>query len=218
MDLQSLVTWNGMPPEYLLEGLWYISINDYWNTGSDVPIPSPDFLDPYVTEVTIPQINVSYTKTDFDMINFDDKDTFGTISMSFCDNVQGTVLGFFDSWMNSIFDMKNNCVRNSWRYQRKFITAHLVRIFRKADEPITLANRETIGNGSFSSKFRNIEVKDVASFLISGCLPKGIQDINLTSDSGDRYEFTVELECESIKGYYRGRDGEDGQILMSYSV
>lgn len=219
MDMKSLITWNGMPPEYMLEGLWYITINDYPEGGLRSRVPYPDFLDPFIQDVTIPQLSLTYKKTDFDLINFDSKDEFGSITLSFCDDINGTCLGFFDSWMNSIYDIKRNCLYQSWRKEAKYITAHLIRILKKSDTRVSQEERNALANNPSSKQFDNIEVKDVATFVMSGCLPKGIQEIELSSENGDRYTFSVEMDCETVRGYYRGRDAlrKEGQYLMTYS-
>lgn len=260
MDLQSLVTWNGMPPDYILEGLWYLTIDNEYDvrslstikvgsgqaTSIDIEestilgnfrrgkrktytLSGTDFLDPFIQEVNIPQLNLSYEKTDFDMINFEDKEQFGSITMTFCDDTQGTCLNFFNNWTDSIFDVENNCLRNNWRNECMRMTAHLIRIYKKAEDVIDSFARASIGgiigvaNGvaslvgeSFGNRLQNIEVIDIASFEMRGCLPKGLQEISLDVNSGDRMTFSFEIECETVSGYYRA-DSKSSGHLMNYS-
>ena len=265
MDLQSLVTWNGMPPEYILDGLWYISIDnelgksqrnkatirvgdmgvgassdgysriDKYARDTRPKIIPQDFLDPYIEEVTIPQMSLKYEKTDFDMINFEDKENFDDITLTFKDDIYGTCLDFFYRWTNSIFDIDNNCLKSNWRNESMILTARLVRILRKNSDPVTEFARSSINNltstaeglanlGGFSlkDKLKDIEVVDCAVFEMRGCYPQGIQSINLVSDDGGVKTFSVEIVCETVKDFYRANDFLDtdktkyGGIIGSY--
>lgn len=265
MDLQSLVTWNGLIPEYILEGLWYVQLYDYPDSGEvkvqnaeddsslavgssitlssstllgsfkkgksvTVEVKQPDFLDPYLQEITIPQLSLSYTKTEFDMLNFEDKDVFGSTTLTFYDDTEASCLGYFDSWVNAVFDVENNCLRNNWRKQQKKLVAKLIRIYRKAESPLSAFAKASIGgavsvaNGvaslfgvSLKDRLKDVIVLDVAEFDMEGCIPKGIQEITLSDDGGDRATFSVEMELETVKGYYRSTKDKDAGNLIEYN-
>ena len=270
MDLNSLISWNGNPPEYILEGLWYLQVEDD-DLDTKLPVNSfassfqtssatllgeavsdlfaqlngttstyaqdttmtnytdgCDFLDPYISEVSIPQLSLDFAKTDYDLINFEGKDTFDNVTLSFYDNPQGLCLSFFDTWLNLIFDSKNNCLRNNWRKEAKVFRAKLIRIYRQADDPVDEFTRATVGTlvsvsegisnllgQSLGLRNKNIVVQDVAEFYMSGCYPRGIKEITLSEGGGDRQSFSVELVTEGTLSHFRAR-GRDLTFLREY--
>ena len=272
MDLNSLISWNGSPPEYILEGLWYLQVeDDELDTKSKLPVSSfassfqsssatllgtalselgarlngttstylqdsimttytdgQDFLDPYISEISIPQLSIDYDKTDYDLINFKGRDAFDNVTLTFYDNAQGMCLAFFDSWLDLIFDRKKNCLRNDWRNEAKIFRAKLIRIYRQADDPVDEFTRASIGTAvtvaegvagwlgeSLGERNKNIVVQDVAEFYMGGSYPKGIKEINLGEGGGDRQTFSVELVVEDIIPHFRAR-GRDLTYLREY--
>ncbi len=219
MNIQSLVDW-GNTPEYILQGMWFIEVFDaQLGTKGNTVISSRYFtedlpIDKYIEDVNIPQLNLSYEKTDYDMINFSEKANFSQVTMTFSDNVNPpTCLPFFQDWTESIFDKKKNCVKNNWRYEKKDIKVTFVRIFKKKDGILRSILKDVVGNlanigGSIIPRgvdTSQIEVKTVAEYMLKGCYPIGISEISVDTQGGDRMEFSVELEIEQVEPLFGNR-------------
>lgn len=216
MNLQQLITW-GNPPEYILEGFWFLEILDdlSHNTIKLDSYLSGNNLDDYIEEINIPQLSLSYEKTDFDMLNFEEKEPFDSITLTFYDDTKGSCLNFFQDWLNSIYDKKKNCIKNNWRYERKNLVATMIKIYKEKDSisdtllKTTLSGAYSVVEGiptifgeSIKPELQGIQVNTIAEYSLMHCLPIKINEISLSASGGGRMSFSVELECEQVDVLY----------------
>lgn len=225
MDLRSLVTWNENLPEFILTGLWYI---EFLNEDLNNSVISTKFfksLDVYVKDVEIPLVKYSLKKTDFELVDFEEKENFGEVSITFRDDINGSVLRFCQKWLNSIFDVNQNAVKKNWRYERKDIHVVQLKILKKSQglllDTIRSSLSSIVGNalaigGALGltnyASLNNVEVKSVAEYIIKGCLPLGIEGISLgEGDSGEPQEFILTLSCDKVEPLW----GTDSNINIT---
>lgn len=224
MDLRSLVTWNENPPEFILTGLWYAEFLDS-PTNSVLSNSYFNNVDLYIKEIGIPLMEYSYKKTDFDLMTFEEKSNFDSVTITFRDDIEGSLLRYSQDWINSIYDIKKRAVKKRWRYEKKDIHAVQIRILKKSQGlkqdflrstfSSVLGNIKSIGGALGLTDYadvNNIEVKSVAEYMIKGCLPLGLDGVTLEEDAnGDPQEFVLNLSCEEVLPIW----GKDSNINIS---
>ena len=167
--------WMYSTPEYELEGFWTCDIRDE-NTIYSLPSVDaymPLGFDKYVTDVSIPQLALNYENTNYGLMKFKEKSPYDDITLTFCDDIYGSCLGFFRDWLSLIYD-ENTCTLNPyWRYRTKIIYVGYYRMMYTGVKPIT-------------------------SYKMVKCLPKSISEISASNESGDRKTFSVIIATQRV--------------------
>lgn len=211
MNLNSLLTWENVP-EFLLTGLWYIEIIDD-NVNNSVFIR--DFVtdfDIYAKSITIPTVKYNIEKTSFGLPFFTEREELDDVSIVFRDDINLNVSKFIQKWMESIFDINKNALKKRWRYEKKDIHAVQFKILNKSknffESSVLATTSSVVGNILSVSSTLNlgqpfisdyIDLKLIAEYNLLGCLPKGLDSIELDEGDGQPQEFTLELHCDVVK-------------------
>ena len=180
--------WYNQLPEYELEGLWGCAIENGLNNSltEDKGVPIADAnnvnFDLYIKSVSIPQLKLEAESTTFGLINYTGKSAFDNATIEFYDDVDGTCLNFFNTWLSAIYDINNNAFRANWRYEDKDIFVEYYRKFRKA----TSIKEDT--------KF----VKPIVQYHLIRCLPISIDTISAEEGGGERKTFSVTLATQRV--------------------
>lgn len=180
--------WQMMLPEYELEGYWTVDIKDdkgmkdirgnshanRIHVGTYMPLG----FDPYVKDVSIPQLSLDYENTNFGLMKFKEKSAYDDITITFYDDLKGSCLGFFTDWLHTIYDEKsgNQSLKPNWRYETKTITVEYFRQFYTG-------------------------VKTIVQYKMVKCLPKSIAEISADEEGGDRKTFSVTIATQRVYNY-----------------
>lgn len=173
--------WNYEVPEFELEGLWYLNIIDNKSNETNSNsifytdyFPLNTRVDYYISSVNIPQLNLNYDTTDIGMVYFKDKSSYDTITMSFYDDLKSSFKSFIIDWLHTIYDEKTQSIKSNWRYEAKDIIV---------------------------TNYRNIwgRIQKTATYGLLKCLPKGLSEINMEDDGGDRKSYSLQLICQKVE-------------------
>lgn len=226
---KSLFSWETNPPEFVTEDMWYVTITD--NNITNAPqvyakdyFNSPLGFDTYINKVDIPQLKLKFDKTDFDMLNFEQKEPYESFSLSFSDDIQGRCQKFFNEWLTSIISYTSTNLyrlKTGWRSKYKDIKCTYIKALTHKQGYLSEFARSTvmstfsvgsmanissaIGQMEFknSLNFENIEVKDCFTYEMKYCYPTGLDKIDADSTSGDLKAFSVDFECQEINHVFK---------------
>lgn len=191
--------WGYLAPEYELEGLWVIEINDgsntinngvYTNTIS-VNTYFPNGIDFYVQSVSIPQLQLGYEVNDYNLPSFKEKNPYDDVTLNFYDDINGNAISFFSDWLACIFNEEKHCLKKNWRYQTKDIKVTYYR----------------------SVMFRN---RPIVTYSMLKCLPKSISEISTEEDGGDRKTYSVQLLTQKVINHSTSRRQNSSRDEMGH--
>lgn len=168
--------WFSNMPEFELEGLWYLDVLD----GNENTISWGSYflpnqrVDYYISSVNIPQLNLNYETTDIGMVYFKEKSAYEDVTINFYDDLHGSFKSFINDWLHCIYDEKTQSVKAKWRYEAK---------------DLVVTNYRMIWG----------KIQKTATYGLLRCLPKGISEITMDDDGGDRKGYSLQLICQKVE-------------------
>lgn len=216
MNLRDTLVWNEANiPEYVLENMWKVIINDSPQnslTMNSKLFFTDNILDNAIADIEVPQEEVEFEKTEFGLPVFKELKDYSTVTISYYDYVN-TLLGgsmpitkFFQTWLDCIYDRNNHTIMNNWRNEGKDIEVSINRYLRKKS---LLANLASSASNQFGTIAGSVGIKvpvnvsDITeitcvSYRLANCYPTKINQISLSTEGGDRLKMSVELICERV--------------------
>lgn len=208
MTMADELNWMVDLPEYIIDSFWSMEIDFHDSTlwGHDDRLIN---FDKYIEDVNIPNTSLSTEKTELGMLLYKKLEDYSSITLTFCDDVDCTCNKFFDKWFSHIYDKNKYCLHKNWRNFYVNLNLSLKRYFKKggkwfggafqrAQGVMDTVNSISGNNLSFMN-YSNIEEKKCITYEAQVCYPVKIGELSFSHGaSGDRQEFTVELECARV--------------------
>ena len=218
-NLNGEATWGNLP-EYILDSQW-ISFFKIPPVTYNYIGTIPSIVDAYIEEINIPQIGLSSEKSSLGLLSFTEFENYSTITITYCDDVNGTMNLFFDKWIDGIYDREKFCFRKQWVRRYIDIKVQLLRYMHSGNimaQKLThlgtnfggvgtgisgVLNNLGVKNSYSSFALQNVERKDSVGYILERCYPTKKTELSLSqSAGGDRLQFSVELECRKVQTIY----------------
>jgi hypothetical protein len=164
-------------PDLQFENMWTFSIDDPEN-----PLPHGDLL---IKESSLPLWTLSYDKPEWELVLPKEKDKYSDLSITFYEDINFTGIAYFKDWLDLLYNFDLDQFTTGFHNNKRHATIKY----------ISLQNTGLTVDAQGKSK-TEMAIRTNAEFRLLWVLPKSINDLTLSSDSGDPLTFTVDLEFQ----------------------